>query len=115
LPAPFPFRDASFGGVLAIGVLMHLEQRDLKATLKEVARIIIPGGIFFLSVIASRDDLNNNGRDAGGRWYNLLDSSAWIAFLNNAGFLLRKSAFDIDGLGRSGVSWHSFCSEKSSS
>jgi SAM-dependent methyltransferase len=114
LSNPFPFREASFDGVLAIGVLMHLEKASVEIAFKEVERILIPSGTFFFSAIASRDDLDEHGRDAGGRWYNLLDSSEWISLLDATGFFLHEKIFESDGLGRSGITWNSFLVEKSS-
>lgn len=44
-----PYPDESFEGVLAIGVLEYVEN-EVERAVKEVARVVKPGGFFFLEV-----------------------------------------------------------------
>src|SRR5437763_1191746 len=44
-----PFADASFSAIVCFDVLEHV--RDLKATIKEIARVLAPGGVFVFDTI----------------------------------------------------------------
>ncbi len=44
-----PYADGSFSVIICLDVLEHV--RDLKATLKEIARVLAPGGIFIFDTI----------------------------------------------------------------
>lgn len=58
-PIAIPFEDGSFDAVLSCGVLEHVH--DVEASLREVRRILKPGGIFFV--------------------YNLPNSLSWIEWV----------------------------------
>ena len=51
-PVKLPFADSSFGSVLSSGVLEHVA--DQRASLKEVNRIMKPGGYFFVFMLPNR-------------------------------------------------------------
>jgi 2-polyprenyl-6-hydroxyphenyl methylase / 3-demethylubiquinone-9 3-methyltransferase len=44
-----PFTDASFSAIVCFDVLEHVH--DLKATIKEIARVLAPGGVFVFDTI----------------------------------------------------------------
>lgn len=44
------FADASFDAVHAMNCLLHVPNADLPAVLAEIARVLRPGGLFFLGV-----------------------------------------------------------------
>src|SRR6266487_643811 len=44
-----PFADGSFSAIVCFDVLEHV--RDLKATIKEIARVLAPGGVFVFDTI----------------------------------------------------------------
>jgi len=44
-----PFVDGSFSAIVCFDVLEHV--RDLKATIKEIARVLAPGGVFVFDTI----------------------------------------------------------------
>lgn len=76
--AALPFRDASFAGAISNCVLEHVVALD--ETLREVTRVLRPGGLFVASVVGNRFPqdllgttlLNALGLDgsAYGRWFN---------------------------------------------
>ncbi len=47
-----PLADASFDGAADIGLLHHLAPEDFKTYASEVARVLKPGGYFFLAVLS---------------------------------------------------------------
>ena len=51
---PFPYRDGYFNHVISSGIFHFFG--ELKAIMKEVSRIIKPGGIFAFSVAANRSE-----------------------------------------------------------
>jgi SAM-dependent methyltransferase len=62
-----PYADASFDLVLSHGVFDHaLEAVRLKAT-AEVARVLKPGALFFVSVISEQDSAFGHGRKVEDR------------------------------------------------
>lgn len=57
------FPDASFDGVWAMSVLMHLEKKDLPGALTECARVLKPNGPFYLSLKRGEGEgLENDAR-----------------------------------------------------
>jgi SAM-dependent methyltransferase len=114
IPAAFPFRDASFESVLAIGVLMHLQEEDIQLTVNEVSRVLTASGCFVFSVPGSRDDLDANGRDIGGRQHTFLHESRWTELLGAAGLEIVTRRKSQDSLGRAGITWVAYLAKKGS-
>jgi SAM-dependent methyltransferase len=50
--ARLPFRDASAGAVLSLDVIVHFPRGQEQAALKEMARVLKPGGLLVLRVAA---------------------------------------------------------------
>lgn len=98
-----PFRDASFGTVIANSVLEHIP--DLDTTLQQIERVLMPGGRLLITApshrfaellggshYCRRARLDRLAR-AYGRWFNWHsrhfhtdDADAWTARLQHAGF-----------------------------
>ena len=68
LSPPLPYEDSSFGLVHAFSVMTHLSEELQHAWLKELRRILRPGGYFLFSTLgeyyASRNRLSAAERDA---------------------------------------------------
>ncbi len=65
-----PFRDAAFQAVLALDVLEHLHTDDIEACLREVVRVLEPGGRFLMATpnaLTGPWDSRRNLADATGR------------------------------------------------
>jgi SAM-dependent methyltransferase len=50
------FADASFDAVHAMNCLLHVPNADLPAVLAEIARVLRPGGLFFLGVYGGSEE-----------------------------------------------------------
>ena len=61
-----PFPDDQFGAAIAVHVLEHLNDRQLKDTIKETSRVLAPGGLVFIRVFAV-GDARSEGRDRATR------------------------------------------------
>jgi len=60
--AELPFADASFATVFSNGVLEHVDQLD--AALRQIARVLRPGGRLIMTVPTMRDELELSGAAA---------------------------------------------------
>lgn len=96
-----PFADGTFAAAISNCVLEHVKPLD--QTLREIARVVRPGGPFIASVVGERFPqalfgtwlLNRLGFDGSwyGRWfnrisyhYNTLSQAEWEARFTQAGF-----------------------------
>jgi len=61
-----PFPDNYFDAVAAVHILEHLNDTQLKDTVKEISRVLIPGGLVFVRSFAV-GDAKSEGRDRNRR------------------------------------------------
>lgn len=47
---PLPYLDKSFDVVIAVSVMTHLNRREQRRWLRELARVLVPGGLFVATV-----------------------------------------------------------------
>jgi SAM-dependent methyltransferase len=64
-----PFADDTFGGAWASASLLHLPRSDIGYALAEIRRVLAKNGVLFVSLKYGR----GIARDAGGRWFTLVD------------------------------------------
>jgi len=70
-----PFPDKHFDAVVAVHVLEHLSETQLKDTVKEISRVLMPGGLVFVRSFAVGDmraeggDRNTRGNGIEYRYY----------------------------------------------
>lgn len=110
LPEPLPFRDASFDGVIAIAVLMHLTAIGIVGSIREIHRVLKPGGKLVTSLPSARADMATALIDEKGRLMNLMDIAHLVASNFAVQFGLIATSRNSDGLSRKGIDWitHAF-------
>ncbi|MDR2698125.1 MAG: methyltransferase domain-containing protein [Candidatus Methanoplasma sp.] len=70
-----PFRDGYFNAVVAVHILEHLNDLQLKDTVREMSRVLAPGGLVFVRSFAVGDarsegkDKNTRGNGIEYRYY----------------------------------------------
>ncbi len=108
-----PFPNNYFNTVISNCVLEHIP--DIKLSLKEIYRVLKPGGYFLTSVMADQWEKNLFGSKIFGKTYlsymrktqvhyNLFSNQQWQAYFRKTGFkiqtidgyLYKKSAFYLD-------------------
>jgi len=60
-----PYQDQSFDVIVSHGVLDHIRMEDAKRAVSEAARIIRPGGLFYLDLKSADDADFGSGEQAG--------------------------------------------------
>lgn len=53
---PLPFREGSFSGVFSTQVIHHARIIAVRLAIREIWRVLSPGGVAFISVAAGKDD-----------------------------------------------------------
>ena len=77
-----PFDDVSFEGIWAMASLLHLERDEVTGTLRNLGRLLVPGGVLFASVKRGQGRI----QDQDGRWFTMHDEDGWARHLEAAGF-----------------------------
>lgn len=103
LPGLFPFPSEHFDGCIATTFLMHFSKRSILAIATELWRVMKTNSTLYAVVIPERDDLNSQGYDSQGRYFNGLDIKSLSEFLERKGFVLESSGIVPDALGRTTV------------
>jgi ubiquinone/menaquinone biosynthesis C-methylase UbiE len=103
LPGKIPFADNSFDGIVASTLLMHFSTTILPSVCAEIARVTCPGGRLFLAVVSQRDDLDENGFDPHGRFFNCQNLSQIADQFASHGIVCCEQYIVSDALGRTNV------------
>jgi len=112
IPDELKFNNNSFDGVYSIATLMHLEEKNIKTTIKKIYTILKDKGIFLFSVSIQRDDIDENYKDSKGRHFTTISQDRWLEICNNIGFKTIKTVVTNDGLDRNGIVWLTCIMEK---
>ena len=95
----------SFEGVYSIATLMHLSTSQIDTTIASISSKLVTNAPFFFSVSLSRDDIDGEGYDVKGRYFNQLTEAEWLELCVKNGFQCEESSVSRDGLGRDGIVW----------
>lgn len=102
-----------YDGVYSIATLMHLSTVQIDKTIAYISSKMAPNAPFFFSVSLSRDDIDEKGFDAKGRYFNQLSEEEWLNICVQNGFQREQSFVSRDGLDRDGIVWMSMVVVKS--
>jgi SAM-dependent methyltransferase len=94
-----------FDGVLCSAVLQHLPRAALFDAVFSLRELLRPGGRLLVSIPTRRDDIDEEGRDAFGRYFNEVQAGELDLLFLRAGFRTLGRWEDEDSLGRRGVQW----------
>ena len=108
-----PWPDGHFRVAVEVNVLEHLSLADRLAAVKELARVLAPGGDAFFRMFANpswglpaADEPHSVYRNDGTRLHWFLIPEA-LGLLLNAGFLVRSMEMEAKSLlGMGPQSWH---------
>ncbi len=60
-----PFEDNTFGAVYSYNTLFHMMKSDIYQSIKEMSRVLKPGGLLYFNLLSTNDSTVSNGRDLG--------------------------------------------------
>ena len=100
-----PKLNNKLGGVFSIAMLMHLTTEEIIESFKNIYDILDDTGTFLYSVSLNRSDVDSNGFDNVGRYFNQLNKEDWYTIAKNAGFTIIEDSLFEDSLGRKDIVW----------
>jgi len=101
LPGDLTSLNCCYDGIFSIATLMHLTEQEIISTLKEVSRILAPGGVVFLSVCTTRE----KQPDDDSRLFTLKSRRWWLQHIEECGLKAKDAADSTDGLHRTETIW----------
>ena len=72
-----PFNDNTFDYVTAVHVLEHLDDKQLAATVREIRRVLVPGGYVFVRSFTERD-MRSEKRNSSDIYYRFYDMESML-------------------------------------
>lgn len=109
-----PLADSSVGAIWCSAVLLHLGQRDVRHALRDLARVLRPGGLMQISVKRGRGMRTEPLADSGTlRHFFLYDADQLCAMAVAAGLeVVRTWTEDEDGSARTLQNWAKIVTRK---
>lgn len=101
-----------FEGAFSIATLMHLRAEDINKTMHVLSKKLKSNSKFFLSVAINRNDIDGQGYDNKGKWFNLIDESGWKYLVEKNGFKAIESKIFNDLLQKTEIKWLNITFEK---
>lgn len=82
-----PFPERTFGGVWSYTTLLHVPKKDMQTALSEVARVLLPGGVFGLGMIeGDTEGYRENPGVTLPRWFSYYTEEELRNLLAESGF-----------------------------
>ncbi|MDG4771539.1 class I SAM-dependent methyltransferase [Solwaraspora sp. WMMD792] len=89
-----PLRSATFAGVIASGVLLHLPRQYTVTALENIRRILLPGGMALISMkYGGRDGWRSTDDFPAPRWFTYYDPADFAVLCGKVG--LRVAQLDV--------------------
>ena len=104
LPADAPLLQEKFDAVLALAVVMHLQDQDLFEFAYQVRQLLNPGGTAIIS-ISDGHAVTDDSRDELGRLFRERPPAEIALLFERLGFNLLTREVTDDGLGRVDIRW----------
>lgn len=105
-PEECPLLRDGFQAIVSMAVLMHIPEADLPDTVSQIRRLLVPGGVAFISVSAGRPGVDGEGRGQGGRLFLERPPEHLQGVFEAQGFRMAARYQTPDGYSR-GIAWHS--------
>jgi SAM-dependent methyltransferase len=82
-----PFKDGVFAGAWAYCSLIHVPEYEAERALKEMKRVLVPGGVVALGLIVGvGEEYKETTRVPGKRWFSYYDEHQAEELLEHQGF-----------------------------
>ncbi|MFJ3285484.1 class I SAM-dependent methyltransferase [Streptomyces sp. NPDC086669] len=89
-----PVQDASFAGVWSCASLVHMPPSGSRKAVSEFGRVLMPGGVLFLTVRhGSGTEWRNDGA-GGSRWFQLYGKDELESIVTGVGFSIQTSVVE---------------------
>lgn len=101
------FEEASFDGIWACAVLLHLEKKDLPKALSDFYRILKQQGVLFIGIKHGDGEQSvvDSLSDGNSRFFSFYQKDEIEALVRAAGFNITYSEIRDDDTGRGEVKW----------
>lgn len=97
------FADHSFDAFIARAVLLHIPKRSVLRALRELARVLIPGGVGYIAIKQGSGEKiieDVYGTDSFARFFSFFEKEEFVSFCADAGLrvlkILQEPAMDKD-------------------
>lgn len=66
------FKDDSFSYCFSYNTIFHMSKEDIKKSLEEMKRVLVPGGLMFVNFVSTNDERCGTGEEVGpGEYYEM--------------------------------------------
>lgn len=87
-----PFEDNSFDGIWSAAVVHHLKVSDMPTAIKEMYRVLKPGGVVFIGTKSGEGEkyIKEEEFDGAERFFTYIDAETLENMCSDAGFVIKE-------------------------